>query len=54
MKIEVTDVQNGYVIYVKDGIKRNGTYVFRNVDVLKMLEFIGEVVLDRKVEVKEN
>jgi hypothetical protein len=53
MKVEIADVQNGYIIFVKDGIKRNGTYIFRNVDVLKMLEFIGEVVLDRKVGVEE-
>ena len=53
MKVEMIDTQNGYVIKVEGGIKRNGIYVFRQIDTLKMLEFIGEVVLDKRVEVKE-
>lgn len=53
MKILIEDTQNGYIIKIADGIKRNGVYIWRSIDVLKMLEFVGEVVLDRKVEVTE-
>ena len=53
MKIEITAVENGYAVRTSDTIKNNGVYVFRSIDVFKMLEFIGQVVLDKRVEVKE-
>ncbi len=54
MKIEIRSTANGYVVktdesYI-DGFKE---YVYRSIDVLSMLEFIGYVINDRKVIVKE-
>lgn len=53
MKIEISEAANGYVIHASDTIKKNGLYVFRSVDILSMIEFIGEVVLDKKIKVTE-
>jgi len=53
MKIKIETTANGYVITTAETIKKNGVYVFRSIDVVNALEFIGEVLLDRKIEVKE-
>ena len=53
MKISIVAAQNGYVVQTSDTIKNNGTYVFSSLDIIKMLEFIGRIVIDKPVEVKE-
>ena len=52
MKIETKSTQNGYIVMVEGTIKHNGEFVFKNTEELQMLEFIGEVMLDRKMSVK--
>ena len=51
MKITVKTVNNGFTVGIKDTTK-SGNYVFRGVDDIGMLEFIGRYLLDSKVEVK--
>lgn len=53
MKLKITEVENGFVIETVDTLKHNGVYIFKNTDELKMLEFVGEVILDRKLVVTE-
>jgi hypothetical protein len=53
MKIEISEAANGYVVRASDTIKKNGSYIFRSVDILTMIEFIGEIVLDKKISVTE-
>lgn len=53
MEIIVTTAANGFIVRADKTIKKNGTYIFRSIDILKLIEFIGEVILDKKVEVKE-
>lgn len=52
MKITIEEVDNGYVIRADGTVKKNGFYIWRSVDILPMLEFIGEVILDKKVKVE--
>ncbi len=54
MKIEIRSTANGYVVktdesYI-DGFRE---YVYRSVDIFPMLEFVGSLLNDRKVIVKE-
>jgi hypothetical protein len=51
MEITVKTVNNGFTVDIKDTTK-SGNYVFRGVDDVVMLEFIGKYLLDAKVEVK--
>lgn len=53
MKLKIESTTNGYIVQIVDTIKNNGTYVYRGVDILQMLEFIGEAVLTKKVTVTE-
>jgi hypothetical protein len=53
MKITITAAQNGYIVQTADTIKNNGIYVYNNLEIIKMLEFIGRVIIDKPVEVKE-
>jgi len=53
MKLEIMDGQNGYIVKVIGGVKREGFYIFRLIDVIKMIEFIGEVLIDKRIEVTE-
>ena len=54
MKIEIRSTANGFIVktdesYV-DGFKE---YVYRSIDVFPMLEFVGFLIIDRKIVVKE-
>lgn len=49
----LNETNNGYIIEVKNATKNNGQYVFRYIDVTQVIEFIGKVLLDKPVEVKE-
>ena len=51
MEIEIKTKQNGYVVTINGAIRRKGEFVFKNTEELYMLEFIGEVMLDRKMSV---
>lgn len=53
MRLKVESTMNGYIVMFADTIKKNGTYVFESIDILRMLEEIGEVVLGKKVRVEE-
>ncbi len=54
MKVEIKSVKNGYVVTTADitGLG-NSEYIFRSVDILPMLEFVGTLINDRKVKVVE-
>ncbi len=52
-KIEIKETNNGQIVQVSGYIKSQGQYVFKSTELLTMLEFIGELVVGRKVEVRE-
>ncbi len=51
--IKIEETKNGFTVDVTGYIKVGGRYVFRATDILPMLEFIGEHINGRKVEVTE-
>ncbi len=51
--IRIEETKNGQLIRVNGFIKAEGPYVFKATELLQMLEFIGELVVGRKVEVRE-
>lgn len=51
--ISIKETKNGQLLQVSGFIKAEGQYVFKATEVMAMLEFIGELVVGRKVEVKE-
>lgn len=50
---EIKQVHNGYIVTIEGAIKGSGIRVFKNTEEHIMLEFIGEIVLDKKVSVKD-
>lgn len=52
MKINLRTNQNGYVVEIEGSIKHNGEFVYRNTDEILMLEFIAELLLDKKMRVE--
>ncbi len=52
MKIELHSNNSGYVIVIENSIKHNGEYSFINTQEFKLIEFLGELILDRKVKVE--
>jgi hypothetical protein len=52
-KIEIKETKNGQLVQVSGFIKAEGQYVFKATELLQMLEFVGELVVGRKVEVRE-
>ena len=48
----IHQVDNGYIVE-SQGTKRQGKRVFKNNEELELLEFLGEQMLEKKVEVKE-
>lgn len=53
IEIKINERANGYSVEISGGIKYNGVYVFRSVDILTMLTFIGNLILGRKVRIEE-
>ncbi len=51
--LEIVETKNGYTVDASGYIKVGGRYVFKATELLQMLEFIGELVVGRKVEVRE-
>lgn len=51
--LRIAPTNNGYVVNIEGSIKSNGLYVFRSVDIIEMLEFIGLQILDKKIKVTE-
>lgn len=51
MKIEMTEVSNGYIVNITgvDGI--NKPYVFKATEILQMLEFAGKPLYGTKIKV---
>ncbi len=52
-KIEIKEAMNGWKLEVAGFNKVNGPYVFKSTDILLMLEFVGENINGRKVDVIE-
>ncbi len=52
MKIEIKTTENGYIVDIENAIRYKGTYVFRSVDDLLMLEFVSRVVTDKQMKVE--
>lgn len=44
---------NGYLVTSKEFLKGNGQNVYRFTEELKLLEALGMLILEKKVEVKE-
>lgn len=53
MKIVIETVTNGIIVEIEDGHIKPKEYVFRSIDILPMLEFVGEKINDKKVKVEE-
>lgn len=49
MKIELKECLNGYAVWING----QDPYVFKSTEILQMLEFIGNIVYGKKVQVKE-
>lgn len=47
--VEITETNNGFVVVLD-----NKTYVFRSIDALEMLAFVGKHFYGKKVDVKEH
>lgn len=52
MNINIRTNNNGYVVEVEGSIKYNGEFVYRNTDEILMLEFVANVLLDKKMRVE--
>lgn len=48
----IQEVQNGFKIAIDENIDHT-EYVYRSVDVLQMLEFVGREVYGKRVKVEE-
>ncbi len=48
-----TTTDHGYLVTVKDSIRFNGEHVFKATEIIGMIEFVGKVILDRKIKVEE-
>ncbi len=53
MKISIETTNNGYLVTIDQSLNKDGRHVFRSVDIMPMLEFVGTIINDKKVEVKE-
>lgn len=53
MQIEIETTNNGYIAEIKDSLRNNGRYVYRSIDVLSMIEFLGTVLNDKRITVQE-
>ena len=51
MEIKIESVQNGFIVYVEGSLRKKGRFIYKNTEELKMLEEIGEIILDKKVKV---
>ncbi len=51
--IKIKETKNGQLIEIGGFIKAEGQYVFKATELLQMLEFVGELLVGRKVEVRE-
>jgi len=51
--ITIKETNNGQIIDVEGFIKAKGQYVYKATELLHMLEVIGELIIGRKIEVKE-
>ncbi len=51
--IKIKETKNGELVDVSGFIKAEGQYVFKATELLTMLEFVGELLVGRKVEVRE-
>lgn len=53
IKLEMEETLNGFVLDISGSVKNNGKYVFRYLDIIKLIEFFGRLLLDKPVEVRE-
>jgi len=53
MKLSVKDTNNGFIVEVEDSLRKAGLYIFKNTEIIAMLEFIGNIINDKKVKVEE-
>lgn len=53
MNITIDTTNNGYLVEIKSSLKNNGRYVFKSTETLLVLEFVGSILNDKKVAVKE-
>lgn len=51
--IEIKFKQNGYMVNFVGFLKNNGERVYKFTEEFKLLEDIGQAIVDKKVEVKE-
>ncbi len=52
-QVQIKAVNNGYGVTFEGFVRNNGPYVFKHTEEFKMLEQIGEMILGKKVEVKD-
>lgn len=52
-EIKIKETNNGQIVKVEGFIKAKGEYVYKATELLSMLEFLGELILGRKIEVRE-
>ena len=52
-KVDIKEVQNGYLVMVEGSIRFDGPRVFKSTELYAMMAFIGEVVIDKKVSVED-
>lgn len=52
-KILVEEKKNGWTVRVRGFIKINGDYVFKSTEILELIEFVGEAVLEKKIKVEK-
>ena len=51
-KIEIVEQKNGYLVTVHGCIRVDGPYVYKATELLQMLAFIGDLIIDAKVTVE--
>ncbi len=51
--IIIKEANNGQLVKVDGFIKAKGEYVYKATELLQLVEFIGELLIGRKVEVRE-
>jgi hypothetical protein len=53
VNFKVKTINNGFIVEVQDAVKHGGIYVFKTTEELKLLEFLGQLLLEKRIAVTE-
>lgn len=54
MKIKIEQVKNGYIVTVVGSKRDDSVTIHKAMEEFQMLEYIGKVILEKRVDVREH